>query len=216
MAYYHRLCIQALLRFSPVTLFHKLNELSWYQETLRTWVNHLEYRSGGSTLEVGCATGQLTQYLARSGAVAHGIDKSPKMLRKASASNTDGAYFELASALALPYENNRFDYVIAASLLNIVPDPAMVMCEMARVCKPGGKVSVLVPQAGIADKDIVNLADDLNLSGFSREALMAWHRKAPKMQTETLLEYFSHAGLHKISRGLYLDGMVLTVTGIRQ
>ncbi len=212
MAYYHRLHLLALLLTSPATLFHKLNELGWYQDTLRAWANPLGYQAGDSILEVGCATGQLSHYLAQRGALAFGVDKSPKMLQRAKASYTDGAAFELASALDLPFDSNCFDYVIAASLLNIVPDPTTVIFEMARVCKPGGKVSVLVPQAGFEAID--NLVDDLDLSGFSREALMAWHRKAPKMSAETLRQYFGHAGLHGISSEPYLDGMVLTVTGI--
>jgi len=216
MDYYHRLNIFALLRFSPATLFNKINALPWYQGALRTWADSLGYQTGDAILEVGCATGQLTKYMARRGAVAHGVDKSPKMLLKANASNTDGARFELANALDLPFADNRFDYVIAASLINIISEPAIAMREMARVCKPGGKVSVLVPQAGMTDKDIANLANHLNLSGFSREALTTWHRRAPKMQPEKLLGYFSHAGLMQTGSEMDLNGMVLTVTGIRQ
>lgn len=211
--YYYRLNILALLCFRPALFFHKLNALSWYQGALRAWSDSWGYRTGDSILDVGCATGLLTQYMARRGAVAHGVDKSTQMLQKAHASNTDGARFELASALDLPYENDRFDYVVAASLINIISEPAIAMREMARVCKPGGKVSVLVPQAGMADKDIAHLADCLNLSGFSREALRAWHLRAPKMQREKLLEYFGNAGLRQACSETYLDGMVLTVTG---
>lgn len=216
MDYYYRLNILALLCFSPATLFHKINALPWYMGALRTWSDCLGYQTGDSILEVGCATGQLTKYMARRGAVAHGVDKSPKMLQKANASNIDGARFELASALDLPYENGRFDFVTAASLLNIISEPETATGEMARVCKPGGTVSVLVPQAGIADEDIAKLADHLNLSGFSREALRAWHRQAPKMQRETLLGYFSYAGLHEVCSASYLGGMVLAMTGTRR
>lgn len=213
---YYRLYILALLRLSPATLFHKINALPWYRGTLQSWADSLEYQTGDSILETGCATGLLTQYMARCGAVTYGVDKSPKMLRLANTPNTNGAHFELASALALPYENNRFDCVIAASLINIISEPSVAMREMVRVCKPAGKISVLVPQAGVVDEDIVNLANRLDLSGFSRGALTAWHRHAPKIQREKLLEYFRHAGLRKVGSATYLDGMVLTVTGEKQ
>ena len=212
MAYYHRLYILALLAANPAVLFHKLNELSWYQDTLQTWVNTLKYQAGNSILELGCATGQLTHYLSRQGATAFGVDKSAKMLQRANAMNTNQAHFEFGNALDLPFKNSHFDYVVTASLLNIVTEPTTVVFEMARVCKPGGTVSVLVPQTGF--EAITKLANNLKLSGFSREALMAWHRRAPKMPAEMLLQYFEQVGLHKISSELYLDGMVLTVTGV--
>ena len=211
--YYHRLNILALSCFNPSTLFHKINALPWYLGLLRTWSDSLGYRTGDSVLDVGCATGQLTTYMAHRGVVAYGVDKSTKMLQKANTSDIDGARFELASALDLPFENKRFDYVIAASLINIISEPTIALIEMARVCKPDGKVSVLVPQAGITDEDVASLANYMNLTGFSRAALTAWHRRAPKMQQEKLLEYFSNAGFHNTYIETYLGGMVMTVTG---
>ncbi len=212
MSYQHRGYILACLLFSPATLFDRINALPWYRETLRSWADSLGCQAGDALLEAGCATGQLTQYLAQRGALAHGVDKSPQMLRKAQRTNTGGAHFELASALDLPYADERFDYVIAASLLNIVAEPHTLLREMTRVCKPGGTISVLLPQAGMSDTAIAKLADDLNLSGFSREALRTWQRRAPKMHWETVQRYFSDAGLHEIERLTYLDGLVLTVT----
>lgn len=211
--HFYRLNILALLYFSPATLFFRINALPWYAGTLQVWLDALGYRSGDAILEVGCATGQLTRYLARHGAVVHGVDNSPKMLRKANASATEGASFVLASATDLPFENHRFDYIVAASLINIISEPETALREMARVCKPGGKVSVLVPQKGMAD--VETLADHLNLSGFSRAALMAWHRHAPKMEPRKLLEYFGNAGLQAKHVETHLSGMVMTVTGIR-
>lgn len=213
---YHRLYIQAGLLFSPAALFDKINALPWYRETLRSWADSLDYQAGDAILEVGCATGRLTQYLAQRGALAHGVDASPHMLRKAQASNIAGARFKSGSALDLPYASEGFDCAIAASLLNILAEPQAVLNEMARICKPGGTVSVLVPQAGMSGEAIARLADNLELSGFSREALRTWHRRAPKMQQETLLGYFSHAGLHEIASASYLDGMVLTITATRR
>lgn len=210
---YHDLNILGLLYFSPATFFDKINGLPWYQGTLHKWADGLGRQTGESILEVGCASGQLTKYMARWGAIALGVDKSTEMLQKAQASETDGALFELASALDLPFENNHFDYTIAASLINIISEPEKALGEMVRVCKPGGKVSVLVPQAGLMDDVVTNLANELNLSGFSRAALIAWHRRAPKMQREKLLAYFNHAGLQHICSETHLNGMVVTVTG---
>ena len=43
-------------------------------------------------------------------------------------------------ATQLKFPDNSFDVVVAAYLITVVPDPAAVMREMERVCKPGGEV----------------------------------------------------------------------------
>lgn len=51
--------------------------------------------------------------------------------------------FEVADALDLPYENNRFDIASIAFGIRNVDDPVTALREMARVVKPGGAVMVL-------------------------------------------------------------------------
>ncbi len=51
--------------------------------------------------------------------------------------------FEVADAMNLPYEDNRFDISSIAFGIRNVDDPVVALKEMARVVKPGGKVVVL-------------------------------------------------------------------------
>lgn len=51
--------------------------------------------------------------------------------------------FEVADAMNLPYEENRFDISSIAFGIRNVDDPVVALKEMARVVKPGGKVVVL-------------------------------------------------------------------------
>ena len=51
--------------------------------------------------------------------------------------------FEVADAMDLPYEDNRFDVASIAFGIRNVDDPVVCLTEMARVVKPGGKVVVL-------------------------------------------------------------------------
>ena len=46
--------------------------------------------------------------------------------------------FEVADAMALPYEDNSFDVVLIANALHIVPNPEKVLSEIDRVLRPGG------------------------------------------------------------------------------
>jgi demethylmenaquinone methyltransferase / 2-methoxy-6-polyprenyl-1,4-benzoquinol methylase len=51
--------------------------------------------------------------------------------------------FEVADAMDLPYEDNRFDVASISFGIRNVDDPLVCLKEMARVVKPGGRVVVL-------------------------------------------------------------------------
>ena len=51
--------------------------------------------------------------------------------------------FEVADAMDLPYENDRFDISSIAFGIRNVDDPVVALKELARVVKPGGRVVVL-------------------------------------------------------------------------
>jgi len=137
------------------------------------------------------------------------------MVKLANNTISSNVRFERADALSLPFVNNQFDHVIAGSILNILSQPQRALDEMLRVCKPGGKVSVLVPLAGMTNQAVNGLARDLNLSGFSLAALQTWHLRAPKMQRALLTGYFKNAGLSRLEEQTYLQGLVITMTGTK-
>lgn len=100
----------------------------------------------GRLLEVGVGTGlALPHYGA--GLRVTGIDLSPDMLARArervargGQTNVD-ALLEM-DAMALAFPDNAFDVTVAMFVMTVVPDPAMVMRELARVTKPGGTVLI--------------------------------------------------------------------------
>ena len=46
--------------------------------------------------------------------------------------------FEVADAMALPYDDDSFDVVLIANALHIVPGPEKALSEIERVLRPGG------------------------------------------------------------------------------
>ena len=52
-----------------------------------------------------------------------------------------------ATALDLPFPDASFDRVIAAEVLEHIPDDRAAMSELARVLKPGGVAAITVPRA---------------------------------------------------------------------
>lgn len=108
-----------------------------------------ELASGDAALDVCCGTGDLALELARrvgpDGEVV-GCDFSESMLElarsKASERGAD-VRFEWADALALPYEDRRFDAVTVGFGVRNLSDLERGLAEMSRVLAPGGRLVIL-------------------------------------------------------------------------
>jgi phosphatidylethanolamine/phosphatidyl-N-methylethanolamine N-methyltransferase len=46
-------------------------------------------------------------------------------------------------ASRLAFDDNAFDYVVAAFVISVVPDPVRVISEMKRVTKPDGRIVII-------------------------------------------------------------------------
>lgn len=107
-------------------------------------------RARGRVLEVGIGTGvNLPYYDLRSPVT--GVDLSRAMLERALAR----AYrlrrhvlVETMDAESLAYPDRSFDTVVSTLVLCTVPDPVRALREMARVCRPDGRVLLLEHGAG--------------------------------------------------------------------
>ena len=103
-----------------------------------------------TVLDCGVGTGALSQALIRvlpAPFALTAVDVSPRMLEQArnalQGTNADVTVRE-ADATALPYNNNTFDMVMTAHMLEHLADPAVALSEMVRVLKPGGRLVVCV------------------------------------------------------------------------
>lgn len=108
-------------------------------------------------LDVATGTGDLAIAIARRhrGATVIGVDPSAKMievgdrkLRKLA----DRVSLALGDAQALDFPDGTFDGVTIAFGIRNVPDRALGLREMTRVCRPGGRVAILElgePKGGV-------------------------------------------------------------------
>lgn len=119
---------------------------AWRKFTMRK----MAIRPGETAIDLCCGTCDWTIQIAdasKTGRVV-GLDFSQHMLdygsKKVSARGMD-KQVELiqGNAMALPYEDNSFDYATIGFGLRNVPDLEKVLQEMQRVIKPGGKVVCL-------------------------------------------------------------------------
>ena len=108
---------------------------------------HYISQFGGEVLEVGVGTGlALPSY--SSAVKVTGIDFSAEMLEKAREKTSRRKLAQVRSLLRmdarhLDFPDNHFDTVAAMYIVSVVPEPERVVAEMARVCKPGGRVVIV-------------------------------------------------------------------------
>ena len=94
---------------------------------------------GKEVLEIATGPGLLAKHIAPAAKSVLATDYSDGMIAEAKkGAYPDNLRFEVADAMALPYEDDTFDAVLIANALHIVPDPEKVLSEIDRVLKPDG------------------------------------------------------------------------------
>jgi phosphatidylethanolamine/phosphatidyl-N-methylethanolamine N-methyltransferase len=109
-------------------------------------IRSLKIEPGARVLELGVGTGlSLDAYPPH--CQVTGIDLAPDMLERAQDKvNRNGwrhITLEQGDALKLKFPDDTFDYVMAFHVVSVVPDPARMMAETRRVCRPGGVITVI-------------------------------------------------------------------------
>jgi len=82
----------------------------------------------------------------------HAIDTSAEMLVQAKTVMQHAGldpHLQQADVMSLPYEDQTFDVVMAAHVLEHLPDPQRALAEMVRVLKPGGMVFLCVTRPSL-------------------------------------------------------------------
>ena len=118
----------------------------WKRRTARRTAQGLT----GAALDIATGTGDLVFQLAKHPNVdrAVGVDLLPEMLA-IGRSKADGraelakTTLVLGDALALPFPDESFSCATAGFSLRNMPDLAQALAEMARVVRPGGRVTTL-------------------------------------------------------------------------
>jgi SAM-dependent methyltransferase len=117
----------------------------------------LGLQAGDRVLDLGCGGGRHAFEAYRRGAHTVAFDRNAGDTKDAAAmlaamrlagEAPAGAVGTAVNgdALGLPFADGAFDRVIAAEVLEHVPDDARALAELARVLRPGGTLAVTVPR----------------------------------------------------------------------
>jgi SAM-dependent methyltransferase len=101
--------------------------------------------AGDRVLDVGTASGNTAISAARRRALVIGVDLVPSLLehaRKRAQAEGFDIDFQEGNAMALSFAEASFDVVLSTFGAIFAPDPYKTAAEMARVCRPGGKIAM--------------------------------------------------------------------------
>lgn len=104
----------------------------------------------GPALDIATGTGDLAFALSRTSGIEHsvGVDLLPEMIvladgKRAEKVDSGSVAFLVGDALALPFPDDAFACATAGFSLRNMPDLPRAISEMARVVRPGGRVTTL-------------------------------------------------------------------------
>ncbi len=112
-------------------------------ETAPLVIEAAEIGSESQVLEIGSGPGHVADQMAKAGAIVTGVDFSSDMVEVAQRSYPE-ITFQQADAEQLPFEAGSFDAVVANFVVHHLARPELVVAEVNRVLKPGGRFAFVV------------------------------------------------------------------------
>lgn len=106
---------------------------------------------GERWLDVGTGTGAVAVRAARAGALVTGVDIAVPLIetaRRLAVQEGLTIEFAIGDAQALPYPDGSFDVVSSAHGVVFAPDHAAAARELARVCRPAGRLGMTAWRTG--------------------------------------------------------------------
>jgi ubiquinone/menaquinone biosynthesis C-methylase UbiE len=139
---------RVLAEFSKQAPSFEDPDYSFGDPRLLRWIlDHVPVEGDSLVLDVAGGTGHLARALATGVRQVVVLDLTAAMLeegkRQAEALKLPNVLFERGDAAAMPYLDHSFDLVVSRFAVHHFESPAVQLREMARVCRPGGKVAVV-------------------------------------------------------------------------
>lgn len=145
-------------------------------------------RSSGRVLDVACGTGENIRYLPPDVDLT-GIDLSSESVamakRRAASLGVNGDFREMDAA-ALTFPDDTFETVISTLSTCTFPDPVAALDEMARVCRPDGRILLL--EHGRSSVGPIARFQDWRAPRHFRRAGCRWNQEPSDVVAEANLD----------------------------
>jgi len=134
---------QAIEHWSQTPLYYSADErysrYPWLYQAAE-----FRHHRGERVLEIGCGTGADLLQFAMHGAIATGIDITSEHLKLARERVGNKAQVLHADATNIPFKTGSFDYVYSHGVLHHIDRPRLVVEEIFRLLRPGGRFNIHV------------------------------------------------------------------------
>lgn len=138
--------------YNTFSVFYPLVDL-FLKPQKRKLLEEINKENAGLILDVGVGNGTHLPLYKNHSVV--GIDSSISMLNYAKKYQQNHQLIQM-NAENLDFENEKFDYIVLSHVLAVVEDPNLVLKEVNRVLKKGGKIFILnhfTPKNGLGKID---------------------------------------------------------------
>ena len=124
----------------------------WLEPMHERLVAAVDPKRGERWLDVATGTGATALLAAAAGAEVTAQDLAPGMIDRARGLAEDEGLsirFDVGDAEALPYDDGSFDIVASAVGMILTPNHRAMAAQVARVCKPGGRLGFTAWRPGV-------------------------------------------------------------------
>ncbi|HET6652000.1 MAG TPA: methyltransferase domain-containing protein [Nocardioides sp.] len=167
--------------------------------------DRLGVRPGDRVLDMGCGAGRHAFEMFRRGGDVVAFDQDGDELARVldlfgamrdAGEVPDGAEADIkeGDALAMPFADEEFDRIVAAEVLEHIPDDRAAIAELVRVLRPGGTIAVTVPR-WLPEKVCWELSDEYHLVEGGHVRIYTGHELVQKL-TAAGLEYVGRGHAH--------------------
>ena len=147
-------------------------------------------QASGKILEVAVGTGKNLPYYPHECRII-AVDLSREMLsiaQQRAAKLSMNVSFLLADAQALPFSDETFDTVVSSLSTCTFANPVAALKEMARVCRPEGKVLLL--EHGRSDREWLGRWQDRHADQFAKPLGCHWNREPLELVRQAGLKLY--------------------------
>jgi SAM-dependent methyltransferase len=158
----------------------------------------VDLRAGERVLDVACGSGNAALAAARRCCRVVGVDGRPALLerarRRAEAEGLEVTFLD-GDTDGPPFLDGTFDVVLSACADLLVPDPDHTAAELLRVCRPGGRIGMVVwSQGGYVGELFAAIGRQLPWGGQARLRELFGPEVALTAPRRSLLWRFPSAG----------------------